>query len=108
MTEIKFGEFSVKFPFDPYPAQKSYMEKVLVCLEDKKFGLLESPTGTGKTLALLCSSLAWLEQSKAQLAQSKGPGGPDEDIRALLKGESLGLSHSILFHLDEFFFKYSI
>ena len=99
MTDIKFGEISVKFPFDPYPAQKSYMEKVLMCLEDKKFGLLESPTGTGKTLALLCSSLAWLEQNKAQLAHSKGfqtSGGigPDDDIRALLKGEPLGLSHS--------------
>ena len=99
MTDIKFGEISVKFPFDPYPAQKSYMEKVLMCLEDKKFGLLESPTGTGKTLALLCSSLALLEQNKAQLAHSKGfqtSGGigPDDDIRALLKGEPLGLSHS--------------
>ena len=53
------SSYNVEFPFDPYPAQVQLMYKILLSLKEEKNCLLESPTGTGKSLALLCSTLAW-------------------------------------------------
>lgn len=63
---------TIHFPHEPYDVQKKYMEKVIECLQTGVNGILESPTGTGKTLSLLCSSLAWLEDHKAAIQLSAG------------------------------------
>lgn len=75
---------TIHFPHEPYEVQKNYMEKVIQCLQEGSNGILESPTGTGKTLSLLCSSLAWLEDKKAaiQLRGSIGIGELDSDRRS--------------------------
>lgn len=44
------------------------MTKIILALKNRQNALLESPTGSGKSLALLCSSLAWLQ---ARIAQYK-------------------------------------
>ncbi|KAI4331239.1 hypothetical protein MLD38_029443 [Melastoma candidum] len=49
----------VDFPFEAYDCQLVYMEKVIQSLQQRCNALLESPTGTGKTLCLLCATLAW-------------------------------------------------
>ena len=54
----------VDFPFEPYPCQLIYMEQVIHSLQSKEHALLESPTGTGKTLCLLCATLAWQEHER--------------------------------------------
>ncbi|PFH31896.1 hypothetical protein BESB_023880 [Besnoitia besnoiti] len=50
----------IEFPFKPYPCQETFMEKVIQACVSKEHALLESPTGTGKTLCLLCASLAFV------------------------------------------------
>ncbi|KAF8117924.1 hypothetical protein N665_0008s0262 [Sinapis alba] len=50
---------NVDFPFEAYPSQIIYMDRVIESLQNKCHALLESPTGTGKTLCLLCATLAW-------------------------------------------------
>ena len=47
------------------------MRQLHACIENGKFGLFESPTGTGKTLSIICGMLTWLQQHRARLKQDK-------------------------------------
>ncbi|UYV83980.1 BRIP1 [Cordylochernes scorpioides] len=66
----------VHFPCKPYGSQMALMDRILKGLIHQKNCLLESPTGSGKSLALLCSCLAWqrnqstLKFSEEQLIQT--------------------------------------
>ncbi|KAK7127973.1 hypothetical protein R3I93_020529 [Phoxinus phoxinus] len=71
MPHIKLRGVTVDFPFTPYPCQEDYMNKVIECLQKKVNGVLESPTGTGKTLCLLCSALGWREHFKDTISARK-------------------------------------
>ncbi|KAI6073986.1 Regulator of telomere elongation helicase 1 isoform X1 [Aix galericulata] len=59
MPRITLNGVPVDFPFQPYKCQ------------EKVNGILESPTGTGKTLCLLCSTLAWREHFKDTISARK-------------------------------------
>lgn len=45
MPVFDINGVSVKFPFEPYPVQQNYMEKVVETVEKKCHAFLESPTG---------------------------------------------------------------
>ncbi len=67
------GGVDVVFPFKPYPSQIAVASQVIKALQRKENALLESPTGTGKTLALLCSALAYQEKCKLRNAGLTSP-----------------------------------
>lgn len=60
------GEENYGHPFQPYDIQLQLMHQVYNTLESgKKIGIFESPTGTGKTLSLICPTVTWLRRNKA-------------------------------------------
>ncbi|KAH7212002.1 helicase C-terminal domain-containing protein [Fusarium oxysporum] len=54
-------------PYTPYDVQEQFMKAVYNVLEtgNGQVGILESPTGTGKSLSLICASLTWLRNHKS-------------------------------------------
>ena len=86
----------ILFPFEPYTAQISFMEKVIQTLQTPNTNaLLESPTGTGKTLCLLCSSLAW-RQTYAACSQALRISTASADT-ALLQQQLTEAAHGNMF-----------
>lgn len=51
-------------PHHPYDIQLQFMNGLYQCLESGKVGIFESPTGTGKSLSLICGALTWLRDHK--------------------------------------------
>lgn len=61
----------MEFPYQPYGTQLAFMNRVIATLDraqrdGRSHALLESPTGTGKSLSLLCSALAWQQNFKSK------------------------------------------
>lgn len=66
VSTITIEEIPVEFPRIPYPCQIQYMKGIIEALNKSNNALLESPTGTGKTLCLLCATLAWQQHMKSK------------------------------------------
>ena len=83
MPVFSVNGINVDFPKEPYPCQVDYMRSTISAIMDSTNALLESPTGTGKTLSLLCSTLAWQAHARLmnqrvthKLEYSAGPTNP--------------------------------
>lgn len=68
---LRYAGVPVRFPYVPYRAQNALMHGTITAASKSQHALLEAPTGTGKSLALLCSALAWQEQISEQILQKK-------------------------------------
>ena len=90
-TTVEIENIQIHFPFKPYDVQTKYMASVIQALNKKEHALLESPTGTGKTLCLLCSTLAWQQQHKGKLKQQMH-NNPSQQMMAQQSQQSTILS----------------
>lgn len=64
LSVFKMAKMNFYHPFQPYPIQEEFMNALYECIEEGKIGIFESPTGTGKSLSLICGSLTWLREHK--------------------------------------------
>ncbi|MCD7457171.1 hypothetical protein HAX54_034377 [Datura stramonium] len=71
------------FPYEPYSIQLDFMSALYQSLNKGGVAMLESPTGTGKTLSIICSALQWLidrkQHQKTQMYSSSNLRGQQED-----------------------------
>ncbi|XP_029922829.1 Fanconi anemia group J protein isoform X2 [Myripristis murdjan] len=84
-VEYTIGGVKIHFPCKAYPSQLAMMNSIMRGLNYGKHCLLESPTGSGKSLALLCSALAWQQAQHAKVQQggsAKEGKTPSEDKNA--------------------------
>ena len=65
MKTVVINHVNLKFPFEPYRQQYGLMDALIRGAQESTNTLIDSPTGTGKTLCLLTAMLAWLEAYKA-------------------------------------------
>ena len=68
-----------QFPFSPYPVQLELMDAVYGVLKEGQVGIFESPTGTGKSMSLICSSLRWLKENPVYVPPADGTAAAAED-----------------------------
>lgn len=60
-----------QFPGSPYGVQFQFMNHAYSAMISGGLCILESPTGTGKSLSMLCSALAWLRDFRVKVVAEK-------------------------------------
>jgi Rad3-related DNA helicase len=82
---LKIRGCDVSFPHKPYPSQLAMMDKTIQALKNSQNVLLELPTGSGKSLSLLCAAAAWHVGAARELELAQAPAAVDGAVSC--KGE---------------------
>ncbi|KIX01052.1 uncharacterized protein Z518_10118 [Rhinocladiella mackenziei CBS 650.93] len=86
-------------PYQPYSIQLDFMTNLYRCLEEKKVGIFESPTGTGKSLSLICGALTWLRDHERR--SLSGTAGENDPTDWLVQAESAAQCRGLLLEREE-------
>ncbi|KAF9352346.1 DEAD H (Asp-Glu-Ala-Asp His) box helicase 11 [Mortierella sp. AD094] len=70
------------FPYaTPYAIQVEFMQQLFECIDQRKVGIFESPTGTGKSLSMICGAVGWLmerERAEKERAEKEREGDAEK------------------------------
>lgn len=92
--EVQRDQTNFHHPYSPYDVQLEFMKAAYDVLDrgGGQVGILESPTGTGKSLSLICASMTWLRDFKrrafeasTQIDPKEAEGEPDWIIEQMLR-----------------------
>lgn len=92
--EVQRDQTNFHHPYSPYDVQLEFMKAAYDVLDrgEGQVGILESPTGTGKSLSLICASMTWLRDFKrrafeasTQIDPKDAEGEPDWIIEQMLR-----------------------
>lgn len=69
VQEFSIEDIDIMFPYQSNVNQKSYMTHFLQAIKSNSNALLESPTGTGKTMALISAVCGYLQSNSEEKIQ---------------------------------------
>uniref|UniRef100_K3W6Y0 Helicase ATP-binding domain-containing protein n=1 Tax=Globisporangium ultimum (strain ATCC 200006 / CBS 805.95 / DAOM BR144) TaxID=431595 RepID=K3W6Y0_GLOUD len=67
------------FPYDPYAIQLQLMQQLYATIDSQHVGIFESPTGTGKSISLICGALSWLTKHTDEYGLLRAASAHDQE-----------------------------